>query len=172
MKIVKIGNLSYCKRDRETERVYSIGGLSPTLNTCGGGNRMPKIVMSCASRQRGVPPNTYHKIEMGGKVSNCLTRVDTDYMICKFKKVKGHWELIPKVEFEGHWVAIRKLTPYECLRLMGVNEENIDKVRESGISKTHIYKAAGNSIVVHNLYHIFKQLYYPKVQRGEQLKLF
>ena len=79
---------------------------------------------------------------------------------------------IPKVEFQEHELAIRKLTPYECLRLMGVSEENIDKVRESGISKTQVYKAAGNSIVVHNLYHIFKQLYYPKVQRGEQLKLF
>ena len=172
MRIEKIGNLTNHPRNREIDRVYSNIGLAPAMTTFSGGGREPKIVVSVASRQRGVPPNTYHKIEMGGKISNCLTRVDTDYMICKFKKVKGHWELIPKVEFEGHWVAIRKLTPYECLRLMGVNEENIDKVRESGIRKTHIYKAAGNSIVVHNLYHIFKQLYFPKVQRGEQLKLF
>ena len=160
MRIEKIGNLTNHPRNREIDRVYSNIGLAPAMITFSGGGREPKIVVSCASRQRGVPPNTYHKIEMGGKISNCLTRVDTDYMICKFKKVKGHW------------VAIRKLTPYECLRLMGVNEENIDKVRESGIRKTHIYKAAGNSIVVHNLYHIFKQLYYSKVQRGEQLKLF
>ena len=37
MKIEKIGNLSENARDRETERVYSRQGLSPTLNTCGGG---------------------------------------------------------------------------------------------------------------------------------------
>lgn len=37
MEIVKIGNLSENARDRETERVYSRQGLSPTLNTCGGG---------------------------------------------------------------------------------------------------------------------------------------
>lgn len=79
---------------------------------------------------------------------------------------------VPKVEFQGHELAIRKLTPYECLRLMGVSEENIDKARASGISKTQVYKAAGNSIVVHNLYHIFKQIYFPEVQRGEQLSLF
>ena len=36
MKIKKIGNLSLSERDRETERVYSQQGLSPTLNTCGG----------------------------------------------------------------------------------------------------------------------------------------
>ena len=170
MKIEKIGNLTECPRDREIDRVYNSNGLAPTINTCGGGGREPKVVVTCASRQRGVPPDTYHKIEMGGKISNCLTRVDTDYMALEVKKELRNE--IPKVEFQEHELAIRKLTPYECLRLMGVSEENLDKVRESGISKTQIYKAAGNSIVVHNLYHIFKQLYYPKVQRGEQLKLF
>lgn len=130
---------------------------------------MPKV-LTCASRQRGIPPYTYHKIELGGEISNCLTRIDTDYMALEVKNELRNE--IPKVEFQDHELAIRKLTPYECLRLMGVSEENIDKVRTSGISKTQVYKAAGNSIVVHNLYHIFKQIYFLEVQRGEQLSLF
>ena len=79
---------------------------------------------------------------------------------------------VPHVKFNGKKVAIRKLTPYECLRLMGVNEDNIDKARKSGITKTNIYKMAGNSIVVQCMTGIFEQLFYPKNQKGQQLKLF
>ena len=54
---------------------------------------------------------------------------------------------------------IRKLTERECFRLMGVDEADIDKIQAAGISKSQQYKMAGNSIVVHVLYHIFKNLF-------------
>ena len=168
MEIVKIGNLNENARDRETERVYSRQGLSPTLNTCGGGNRMPKV-LTCASRQRGKKPNTYHKIEFGGEIANSVTTINTDSMITK--EVEEEWKDM-SVEFEGKRLAIRKLTPWECLRLMGVNEERIKQAKQSGISKTQVYKMAGNSIVVHQLHAIFEQMFYPIPQRGEQLTLF
>ena len=168
MEIVKIGNLSENARDRETERVYSRQGLSPTLNTCGGGNRMPKV-LTCASRQRGKKPNTYHKIEFGGEIANSVTTINTDSMITK--EVEEEWKDM-SVEFEGKRLAIRKLTEWECLRLMGVNEKRIQQAKQSGISKTQVYKMAGNSIVVHQLHAIFEQMFYPIPQRGEQLTLF
>ena len=163
-----MGNLSENARDRETERVYSRQGLSPTLNTCGGGNRMPKV-LTCASRQRGKKPNTYHKIEFGGEIANSVTTINTDSMITK--EVEEERKDM-SVEFEGKRLAIRKLTEWECLRLMGVNEERIKQAKQSGISKTQVYKMAGNSIVVHQLHAIFEQMFYPIPQRGEQLKLF
>ena len=43
---------------------------------------------------------------------------------------------------------IRKLTPKECFRLMGLNDEEIKKIQDAGISNTQQYKMAGNSIVV------------------------
>ena len=168
MEIVKIGNLSENARDRETERVYSRQGLSPTLNTCGGGNRMPKV-LACASRQRGKKPNTYHKIEFGGEIANSVTIINTDSMVTK--EVEEEWKDM-SVEFEGKRLAIRKLTEWECLRLMGVNEKRIQQAKQSGISKTQVYKMAGNSIVVHQLHAIFEQMFYPIPQRGEQLTLF
>lgn len=76
------------------------------------------------------------------------------------------------VEFEGKRLAIRKLTEWECLRLMGVPEFMIELAKHSGISKTQVYKMAGNSIVVHQLHAIFEQMFYPIPQRGEQLTLF
>lgn len=67
---------------------------------------------------------------------------------------------------------IRKLTPRECFRLMGVLDIDIDKIQAAGISKTQQYKMAGNSIVVDVLYHIFRKLFIDKKQEDIQLKLF
>lgn len=53
---------------------------------------------------------------------------------------------------------IRKLTPTECLRLMGVNDENITKMNGAGISDSQLYKMAGNSIVVPVLEGIFRNM--------------
>lgn len=68
---------------------------------------------------------------------------------------------------------IRKLTERECFRLMGCNDDDIDKIKAAGISKTQQYKMAGNSIVVDVLYHIFRKLFIDKLpEEGEQLTLF
>ena len=48
---------------------------------------------------------------------------------------------------------IRKLTPRECFRLMGVSDKDIDKLQSAGISESQQYKLAGNSIVVDTLLH-------------------
>ena len=81
--------------------------------------------------------------------------------------------------------AIRKLTPKECFRLMGVRDDVIDTMRSSvgeaearvgdiskcvrsvkdksalAVSESQQYKQAGNSIVVDVLVHIYEQLWYP-----------
>ena len=67
---------------------------------------------------------------------------------------------------------IRKLTPRECFRLMDVDDADIDKIQEAGISNSQQYKLAGNSIVVACLYHIFRKLFVDTQQENEQLKLF
>lgn len=56
-------------------------------------------------------------------------------------------------------VRIRKLTPRECLRLMGWKDEQIDKIVEAKISGTQQYRQAGNGIVVQVLEAIFKALF-------------
>lgn len=58
--------------------------------------------------------------------------------------------------------VIRKITPREALRLMGVKEKDINKLIDSDLSNTQIYKLAGNSIVVNVLMGIFKNLYIEK----------
>lgn len=74
----------------------------------------------------------------------------------------------PKIT-EGY--RIRKLTPRECWRLMGVKDEQFDRLHD--ISNTQLYKLAGNSIVVDVLEAIFRNLLIPETAETKgQLSLF
>ena len=55
-------------------------------------------------------------------------------------------------------LGIRKLTPLEAWRLMGIKDEDFHKAKSSGMSDTQLYKQAGNAIVVDVLVAIFKEL--------------
>jgi DNA (cytosine-5)-methyltransferase 1 len=61
-------------------------------------------------------------------------------------------------------VRIRKLTPRECLRLMGWKDEQIDKIVAAKISGTQQYRQAGNGIVVQVLESIFKVLFLGEIE--------
>lgn len=58
--------------------------------------------------------------------------------------------------FEGG--RIRKLTPIECFRLMGFDDDDHAKAVEAGVSNSQLYKQAGNSIVVNVIEAIFGQM--------------
>ena len=46
-KIIQIGNVYQTQFDNPTRgRVYSVRGLAPTINTCGGGGLQPMIMES------------------------------------------------------------------------------------------------------------------------------
>lgn len=65
-------------------------------------------------------------------------------------------------------LRIRKLTPKECWRLMGFDDEDVDKASKV-CSNSQLYKQAGNSIVVNVLMAIFKELFIPKQTRSQWL---
>jgi len=69
--------------------------------------------------------------------------------------------------FNGY--RIRKLTPRECWRLMGVKDEQYDKLHD--LSNTQLEKLAGNSIVVDVLMGIFKNLFVSDEETTGQLRL-
>ena len=135
------------------KRAYSTDKIAPTLTTMQGGLREPKILTLpciCASRGRN-PDNpsdrtpgapTEQRLEFNTKgTSNTITTVQKDNYVVE-----------PSYR-------IRKLTPRECFRLMGMRDDNIDKIQAAGISNTQQYKMAGNSIVVDVLEAIFKNLF-------------
>ena len=60
-------------------------------------------------------------------------------------------------EIQQHSLRIRKLTPKECYRLMGFDDEAFERAEQVN-SNTQLYKQAGNSIVVDVLVAIFDNL--------------
>ena len=93
--------------------------------------------------------------------SNTLTGVEKDNLLMETDDDEGF--------------RIRKVTPRECFRLMGVSERDIDTIQAAGISKSQQYKMAGNSIVVDCLFHIFRKMFIetgPDHEVGTQLTLF
>lgn len=98
--------------------------------------------------------------------------------------------MITKFNFKDKTIksyAIRKLTPFECFRLMGVRDDVIrtmqstnaqaaerianykgkGKPEDMAVSASQQYKQAGNSIVVDVLAAIYQQLWYPKERKRE-----
>ena len=78
-------------------------------------------------------------------------------------------------ELQEKKFRIRKLTPRECFRLMGVDDSDIDKIQASGISNSGQYKLAGNSMVVDVLFHLFRKMFIETdadIEPGEQMSLF
>lgn len=84
---------------------------------------------------------------------------------------------IPKIILGGdsepmnERLRIRKLTPKECWRLMGFDDDDFEKAEKVN-SNTQLYKQAGNSIVVNVLEAIFKELfkdYIPNVDKWNDL---
>ena len=66
---------------------------------------------------------------------------------------------------------VRRLTPTECFRLMGVSNEDIKKIC-AAVSRTQAYKLAGNSIVVDVLALIFSQLFRGNSNKHQQTEIF
>ena len=65
---------------------------------------------------------------------------------------------MPKTYGDSTGLRIRKLTPKECWRLMGFDDEDFYKV-EAVNSNAQLYKQAGNSIVVDVIEKIYEKLF-------------
>ena len=153
----------YCnvgsRKNSNQGRTYQPDGLSPTISTMQGGNRQPAVVLPCAQRGRDGGQRLETKEE---KTFNALTTVQKDSML----------KMSNPTDISGEDFRVRKLTPRECFRLMGVEDSDIDKIQASGVSKSQQYKMAGNSIVVDVLYHIFRQAFTEDKDEQRQMTLF
>lgn len=136
----------------QSNTVYDENALCPNITTVeGGGTQQIKVCESQIVAMRGRNPDnpsdrtvgspTEQRLEANMQgTSNCLTSVQKDNL------------LLEKPQYR-----IRKLTPRECGRLMGVSDEDIGKMAEVN-SNTQLYKQFGNSIVVDVMCAMFKNL--------------
>ena len=145
-------------KHEQTGRVYGSEGLSPTINTCGGGNREPKILdIGNYSPSNHSASKIVDKFEDGDCADisfpngyNKANRVNKGFApAITGTTVKS---LVAKTQ-----LRIRKLTPLECWRLMGIDDEDFYKAQKV-VSNSQLYKQAGNGIVVDVFAQILKGL--------------
>lgn len=164
-------------------RIYSDKGLCPALNTVGGGNLEPKIIVAMRGRNPDNPSDrtagspTEQRLELNSQgICNTLTSVQKDNLVMENIVIKTREMRIADGNICGTLTTdsctsashngsygvvdnyrIRKLTPLECWRLMGFSDEDFHKAEEVN-SNSQLYKQAGNSIVKNVLMAIFGQM--------------
>lgn len=251
LKLIQVGQMYGTEREPNPQagRIYDPNGISPTLDSMQGGNRMPKIIMPEKTDTRNLKEKLADEIIESGIVKSgdvinhsyavnrmtsgrrtiesddgimptLTTRPDTLGVVIKDTRetvysdksvakilsniadVNGVANTITanpqratidsatllvigehrrdegirtfkddvigtirakesggdKVVVTSPPLRIRKLTPKECFRLMGFDDEDHDVVEQAGISNSQRYKMAGNSIVVNVVVKILKNL--------------
>lgn len=159
-------------------RVYSSSGISPSLDTCQGGNRMPKIAVSCLT------PDRINKRQNGRRFKNnndpmfTLTGQDRHGVLIKTATKSGYEfatanrdsinlsfpnsktrrgrvgkdkaqtldtscnQGVSTLDKQNN-IQIRKLTPLECWRLQGWQDEDFFKAffldKDLGVRFSRIY---------------------------------
>lgn len=175
--VKQLGNISNDNSswdNPQTGRIYSPDGISPTLNTCGGGQREPKIVCGRAEPKERFFKQALETFEesdanYGDTIDAYNKRVNqSGYSPTITTRPEGFKTAILPVTKD---IRIRKLTPRECFRLMGFSDQNFDAAKNDGISNSQLYKQAGNSIVVDVLYYIYVELYKAMPYLFDDLKL-
>lgn len=145
-----------------------------------------------SDRTAGNPTEQRLEVNMQG-TSNCLTSVQKDNLLLenniqKVGQISSNGSqcgtVISDNGISANLVAgthgyanshiatqyrIRKLTPRECGRLMGVSDEDIDKMAAVN-SNTQLYKQFGNSIVVDVMCAMFKNLNIKQGDSNETLQ--
>lgn len=160
-----------------SNRVYSPEGLCPTIRTMQGGGLEPKILEE---------PIAYDEQNKYLRKDGIVGTLTTDGSSPKhnnrvveptkqFSRPHGfnkgglsESEVFPAVRCSStedgnngiveKGYRVRKLTPKECWRLMGFDDESFGRAKGSGISDSQLYKQAGNSIVVDVLMAILKPI--------------
>lgn len=206
-----IGNIYDNDANPQAGRIYDTDGISPTLDTCCGGNREPKILEPVVIEDfyqdrpirvyEGEAP-TLRSDRAGLKVAepivlgwvrdtkgNVVSRPEVDVANCVTAGKRDNTQnyvleqVIEEVRkafpnrgilmYKGNPYFVRKLSTRELYRLMDLEENDIDTLMATDISKTSHSKLAGNSIVVSVLYHIFRTMFIDTVPiAGTQTTLF
>lgn len=169
-----IGKLNMDKWQDSTKRIYDTNKYAPTINTMQDGNLEPKIlverdsmgVVTINTKPRLVGGigdiNFGNQYRQGNRIydSSCVAMALTASPI---GNVGGSSYL-----YKINNLRIRKLTPLECWRLQGFDDEDFYKAKERlnnvfykgrDNSNSQLYKQAGNSITVNVLEKIFNNLF-------------
>ncbi len=127
---------------RDVDSVHSVNKVSPTLNTMQGGDRQPKVAIKEATKKgyaeamegdsvnTSFPNSKTRRGRVGKQVAQTLQAGEVNQGVVT------------------NDIRIRKLTEKECWRLQGFTDEQFYKAKNAGVSKSQLYKQAGNAVTV------------------------
>ena len=130
---VEAGTIKAISRHDILKRAYSTKGLSPVLNTCGGGNTEGKFIIK-ANTKKG-----YEEVKEGDSLNLSVPSSKTR----RGRVGKGVSQTID-TGMHQHTIKdmrIRRLTPTECERLQGFPDGWTE-----GLSDTQRYRCLGNAV--------------------------
>lgn len=185
----------YSRKNKERPVTPSVD-VAPTLRSEDGNHGAPKLVFEVAkdpaqmkfcvglqdaaatlkahNGEHGCPQIVFETtVDLSSQWSNSIASVERAQTLVSANEPLAIYEHAPG------FVRVRKLTPREGFRLMGLRDSDIDKIqayrdeKDKPISERQQRKMAGNSIVVDVLYHIFRTLLVDtKPTEYTQLRLF
>lgn len=169
--VMVVGNLP--GNHDQNSRVYSDEGISPTLTTMQGGGQEPKIVQKLKIKE--ATKKGFKEALPGDSVNISHPKSKTRRGRVANTLLTGEEQAVVTDDFQ-----IRKLTPLECWRLQGwedemfyrakfgskeiarrIIEEGVDHYNcefEQTMSDSQLYKQAGNGVTVTVIYEIAKRL--------------
>lgn len=141
------------------KRVYSPEGVSPALTTMQGGHRHPKIIDYVDGEVR-----VKEATKLGYKVAEEGDSINLEHPNSTTRRGRVGKQVAQTLTTSPQQATlinyrIRRLTPLECWRLMGIADEDFYKAKAVGTSDSQLYKQAGNAIVVDVLVGIFGNLF-------------
>tara|TARA_R100001443_G_scaffold89294_1_gene95786 strand:- start:22 stop:1296 length:1275 start_codon:yes stop_codon:yes gene_type:complete len=168
------------------KRVYSPEGKSPTVNTCQGGNREPKVVTGGAFRGRAYDKDGKRKDRDGSSVakqtkqmlelrkdnkSNAITTVGKDSVVVKklpdkSQTIKSQYYKSSRANFERQGTFHATGVHQEDLtwrKLTPLECERLQTVPDNytnHVSNTQRYKMLGNGWTVEVIKHILQEMEY------------
>ena len=175
-----IGEKNFGTQYRQGNRVYDSNAVAMCLTSQpvgnAGGNSYLYAVTAAAMRGRyNESGQLEQQVEISDReYSNALTTAQKDSLVVQqgvviddtqgFDGTRYYDNISPSLRASRSGLKtvtenlrIRKLTPLECWRLMGFDDEDYYKAEKVN-SNTQLYKQAGNSIVVDVLEYLFKEI--------------
>ena len=158
------GNLTDGKYEI-ANRVYDAKYISPCIPVYGGGG-LVKIAIQQATKDGTIeccdggvadlsyPSSKTRRGRVQGGENICPTITAESNGLCRLEAetIEPSDDVVAE-----HYVRVRKLTPKECWRLMGFDDDSFERASKV-CSNSQLYKQAGNSIVVDVLMAIFKEM--------------
>ena len=149
--IAEYTNIKY----EQSRRIYGMDGMCPTITTRASGGHEVKIMDNRpVVRVTEATKKGFAEATIGDSINIAYPNSNTRRgRVCEGKAntlSTSPQQAVITEDSNMDNIRIRKLTPRECWRLMGFDDEDFNKARAVN-SDTQLYKQAGNSIVVNVL---------------------